>query len=247
MRIIVRALFHATLMVALAGGILVPNASAGSLITTTFGGSVKALPGYNFPNYVAAKDIILDPNSSFSYGTPSSGTGASGVYTFANSGSAGFALNVATPGQPTTLWSDTYAGSPATFTISMAVSGTTTTLTILADTLGGSQSGGKVNPSVTLVLTSTTYTGSGVFGRKALPTGGTGSASLSAFLTTTGNLTWDPGGVGDQQALGFGGTINSFDGTATVPEPSSAVLLGVAAATCGMGFAVSRRKRARAS
>ena len=250
MKILVRALSHTALMVALAGGILVPNARAGSLITTTFGGTVTSLPGYAFPNYVLAGDMISpnnDNGSSFSYGTPSSGTGATGVYTFGTAGSAGLSLQVGTPGQPTTLWSDSYAGSPAAFTITMTVSGTTTTLDLHAVTLGGTQAGGKTNPSVDLYLTSTTYTGSGVYGRKALPTGGTGTASLSAFLTTTASLRWDPGGVGEQQALGFGGIITNFDGISTVPEPSSVVLLGVAAATCGIGFAVSRRKHAMAS
>lgn len=148
---------------------------------------------------------------------------------------------------PSTLWNDGYAGGSAAFTITMTVSGTTTTLDLHAVTFGGTQAGGKTNPSVDLILTSTTYTGSGLLGKKALPTAGTGAASLSAFLTTTGSLKWDPGGVGEQQALGFGAILDNFDGIATVPEPSSVVLLGVAVATCGTGFAVSRRKRARAS
>jgi hypothetical protein len=258
MRSMGRALFHASLPVALAVGMLVPGAVAGS-INTTFGGKVVGvLSGDTYPGNVATGDTISEVASSFSY-TPTSTfytktvVGGADVYTYTTTlAGQGLSLEVLTPtttapNTATNFWSDSFNGPgtstpsvPIEFQITMSASTsgskTTTTMSVHSSTYGGpNEDSAKVDASITLVLQSTTYTGG-----LALP--GT-AALLGDFLTTAGALTWDPPGQG------FTGTLTSFDGVAiqSVPEPSSLILLGVAMATCGMGVAISRRKPARAS
>jgi hypothetical protein len=225
-----RVLFRATLMVGLTAGILVPNASAGS-VSVNFGGAVTAeLPNKTLPGHVLLKDTIT--NSSFAYNSAdlSSSSPATGTYLF--KGTAGdevFNLNVNTPGFSPSVWNDGYNGAGSLFELQLSKLSSTTTLVLTIGTYGGSQ-GGKSGGSFQMTFKSTTYTAG-----LSLPT----ATTISSFLLTSANLTWDPGNDG------WGGVANEFNGQ-SVPEPASLLLLGIPVTLAAVGFAVSRgRNRTR--
>jgi hypothetical protein len=235
MRISARMALQSTVLVALAVTIRVPDAAAGA-ITVSFSGTVKSeLPNDSYPGTVTTNDPITS-SSSFSFNTAFATGGpitTNGKYTFTSTASGqGLGLFVNTSPSTPVLWSDAYSGpsSSAVYYIQMSTSTSgppTTMLDLHISTLGGSaEAGPKTSAAVDIFFTSTTYSGG-----KNLP-------------TTSATLQWDPPGDPGQ---GFTSTINNFiiNGQA-VPEPSSFVLMGVAAATGGIGLVISRRKLARA-
>jgi PEP-CTERM motif len=248
MRIDARAfLMRYVLAPLLAVVVLVPGAFAGG-VSVSFSGTVTGeLSGKTYPGNVNTGDAITN-SSSFSYlASDATYDALTHVYTFSGV-NEGFSLTVSTSGTPS-KWTDgyNYPDTPDAFTIKMAVSGATTTMTMTIDTYGGTaEAGSKTDAYVTLVLTSTTYTG-GTALPEAASSGVATDLTINAFFLTTASLTWDPGGPGGGGGQGFGGTINEFNGQ-SVPEPSSFVLMGVATAAGGVGLAVSRqRRRARAA
>lgn len=239
MRINARALFRSALLLFLASGVFISAAAAGS-ITVDFTGSVTGeLPGASYPGNLAAGDAIV--SSSFTYAIPtiSTGTGSSATYVLTSLPGNSMSLNVSTPGFNPSGWADFYLGSPNVYQVTVSKSGSTTTLDLHVATLGGTaEAGSKVNASIDVILTSTTYTG-GV----NLPTT---TAQFLTFATTKATLNWDP--LGPQGVEGFYSNniqVNSINGQ-SVPEPSSLVLGVGAIATGAAGFFVSRRKAAQA-
>jgi hypothetical protein len=234
MRISARAIIQSTLLLCLTGGILTPDAAAGS-ITTFYGGTVTGvLPGHSYPANVATGDTVNGSNSFFSYDpskTPSDNN-TNGIYNFTGSGQ-GLALivNTVPMGPYGNTWSDSYVTN-GSYEIKMVVSGTTTTMEVIVATSGGSGQG-KNGAGVELDFTSTTYTGSGTAGRFALPT----AANIGAFFSSTGKITWDPGNQG------WMGEITNINGQ-SVPEPSSVVLALIAMATSSGFLMISWRKAA---
>jgi len=229
-----KAIFYSIFVLSLSGGILTPDAAAGSIVTF-FGGKVTGvLPGHIYPANVATGDVIPGGNTFFSYDptkTPS-GNNSNGIYNFTGIGQ-GLALivNTVPSGPYGATWSDSYATN-GSFQIKMVVSGSTTTMEVLIATTGGTGQG-KTGAAVELDFTSTTYTGGGSAGRRALPT----ASNIGAFFTTAGKVTWDP------TNQGWMGDITNINGQ-SVPEPSSLVLGVVALATCGGFLVISRRRTA---
>jgi hypothetical protein len=246
MRNSLRLLSQLTLLTAVAAGLLVPEAVAGS-ITVQFSGNVQGkTTNASYPANVMFNDAIV--NSSFSYNSAQAPPATNGIYNFTGTGQT-FALFVDTPvpvGEYTaTTWGDDrLTGGTYSIVMTKAVSAstTTTTMTVNLQTAGGSADS-KTGASVSLVFKSTTYTGG-----LALPTTATGSTSTSmnTFLNTAASLTWDPGGP---PALGFySNNLGNFilNGE-SVPEPSSLVLAGVALALTSGGYLIRRRRAVRVS
>src|ERR1017187_1708650 len=191
MRISAQAFLNSTLLLFLTAGLLVPDAAAGSVFVQFAGKVTGTLPGDTYPGNVATNDTI-STNSSFAYNPAafSLKTSTTGTYVLngTNPTAQSFTLDVNTPGFSTTVWSDGYLGNPNAFTLTMSKSGSTTTLDLHVATYGGTaEAGSKVNASIDLVFTTTTYTAG-----LALPT----STNLSKFLLTNAALTWDPPGGG---------------------------------------------------
>jgi len=235
MRIAARVFLQSALLLALAAGPLVSNAVAFTSIVVSYGGVVNPqVPGVNFPDNVEAGNAI---SGSFGYTASQFSNPSTGVYTFSGSAPEGQSLsvNVSTPGFNPATWSDSYVAGGAAFMISMSQPTSQETMMDLhVLTSGGSVAPLKPGAYVDLILTSTTYTGSGLAGKNALPT----ASNISDFLITSATLKWDPPGEG------FTGTINSFDGDPTTPEPSSLVMAVTAMAACTIGFWIYRRKPA---
>ena len=232
MRISAGAFLRSTVLLALTGGLLLPDASAGN-VTIGFGGFVNgAGTGKFLPTGLAVNDPIT---GSFGYNPLQAGS--QGLYSFgASSVTPALAFAISFPlGNPTSSFGDSYAKtlSPNTFTIQITDTGTKgATLLLTTNTTGAgfSKPGGAF---VTLTFTSSTYTG------VALPQ--TMAAFDAAFGVQKAAFLWDPEGPG------VGGVIDQIDGNSITPEPSSFILLGVAMATGGIGLAISRRKRLHAS
>lgn len=221
MRITARVYIQLTVLSCLVAWLPVPDAVAGSLVTSYNGTVNPQVPGDTYPGNVKVNDAI---SGSFGYiASQFSGNAVTGIYTFSGSSPEGqsFTLNVSTPGYTPSIWADGYVAGGATFTITMAQpKAGETTMDIHVLTSGGSPPSTKSNPPfVDLLLTSNTYTGG-----KALPST---LATLGEFLTTTATLTWD--------GPTFTGTITAFNGieTQSVPEPSSLVIAVTAMAICG--------------
>jgi hypothetical protein len=241
MRKSARIYLQSTLLVAVTAGILVPSVQAGS-IGSTYGGFVSGTTTGTFPANVALNDII-STSSSFGYAVADAGIPVAGKYVFTSTSikeSFGVLVNYPTPNSfSANSWSDNYVpSSSATFFIQMSKSGSTVTMDIHATGNGGT--GSKATSTIDLILTSTVYT------TTILPQT---QAQLSEFFTTAARLVWDPSPITGQGTPEFEGVINIFGGVAvaTVPEPSTFVMMSVATVTCGIGLAISRRRRARAA
>jgi hypothetical protein len=224
-----RSFLKLTTLLCLTAGLLLPDAGAAT-VSVNFAGFVKGeLPNATFPGNVQAGDAIT-LNSAFGYNSLQTGIG--GKYTFTGITQT-FSLFVNTPGFTTSAWSDGYAGSPATFMITMTPSGGTTTMDIHIATFGGTaEAGSKANAFVDLVLTSNSYTGG-----TALPN----TVTIGAFLLDSANLIWDPPGIQQNDDEGFTAIINNFNGV-LVPEPPGLVL-GAVAMACVGGFLICRRAK----
>jgi hypothetical protein len=236
MRIAARVFLQSALLLAVVAGPLVSDAVAFTSVVVSYNGVVNPqVPGVNFPDNVEAGDAI---SGSFGFTASQFSNPSTGVYTFSGSSPEGqtLSLNVSTPGYNPATWSDSYVAGGATFMITMSQPTSQETMMDLhVLTSGGSVAPLKPDAYVDIVLTSTTYTGSGLAGKNALPT----TSNIGAFLNNSATLKWDPPGEG------FTGYINTLDGV-LVPEPSGLVLATVAMVMCTAGFSISRRKRAGA-
>jgi hypothetical protein len=219
MRIGVRAIFRSTLALALAAGMLVPNATAGQ-VTVTFQGTVTgAGTGVHLPTNVQVGQTI---SGYFTYNPLQ--TGSSGNYNFAGTGQSEiFSIpilnNTATfSGQNSNVAPNNVYAVKITDT---GVKGATFDVSVDMINTAGKTTGTTCD----ILFTSSTYTG------VALPQ--TQAAFTAAFASSTAKFNWDPDGDG------IGADINIINGQA-VPEPSSMVLALVAMAGFA-GFFICRR------
>jgi hypothetical protein len=231
MKTIAQTVFNASLLLALAAVLMVPDASAGN-ITIGFSGHVAGTGnGDTLPTGV---QLGYSLSGSFGY-NPALPASSQGVYQFGGgtvTPTALFAIPTPQP-NPTGQFGDSYSATlnPNTYTITITDTGPVgATLVVKANSTGAgfSKPGGAF---IQLTFTSSTYTGF------ALPQ--SNAQFDAAFGNQFGAFLWDPDGTGAS------GPIDNIDGI-PVPEPSSFILLGLAMSTCGVGFAISRRKLAKA-
>jgi hypothetical protein len=243
MKIRVRALVRASLLLSVIAGPLIPKLSAGTIVAYSFAGTISTVS----PEAMSATGVMENYYITGTFSYDSSQIGSAGLYTFTGSSKVHtLAFTIYTNSAKTTqVFTDKYSGnSTAYFAAKVTYNSSGTTLALMGDSiykqgLGYTHALDPTQPpAFDLVLTNLKNAGGYTPTNLPLPT----VTTAANFVATPGLLSWDP-----PPMQTFTADITHFaPGLNGVPEPSSLILGSLGMASCAVCVLISRCKAVRA-